>query len=455
VNLRVTTLGLAVIVPAVAMMAILHAFASNAPMWDDWHWAEMIVKSDTGTLHVADLWRQNNVHRPLVPSLLALGLARLGGWDSLREMYVSLSLAILTQLLAYRLLVQTLPRSAVAPAFLLDSLLLFSLAQMDNWFWGFQMAWFLANLCLFGLVLALSSERLGPLHAGLAVAAVLVATFSIAFGLNGLVAGLFLLATRRPFPGRAVLGWVLFGCAVCALYLWHFDLHAPLDEAAKGAASVLRRVAYLVTFLGSPLGRAGGAASSFAFGLVALAGEAAAVVRFAGLLRDNPPEARVRAPWLAIALYSFLGGCMIAAGRTGTSLTEPFLATSSRYVTIGLLTWLALVALAALELPALRARSRAVQLAAACAAAVAVASFALVEVTAYQAFPAYRDYLHGLSSTVRSYRSYDDVTLENRLFPIPVALAIFRVDQSPDPDRIRGLIAQLERLHEGPFLDAR
>jgi hypothetical protein len=442
--------AVAALVPGLGMLLVLHAFASNAPLWDEWRWAELVAKLDAGTLGFADLWRQNYEHRIIIPSLIALMLARLNGWDVLREIYFSVFLVIVSQLILYRLVVTTLPARTIAPAFLAGSFLLFSLGQIDNWLWGFQLAWFVVNLCLLAVVLALSNERLGTERIVLGGAAAFVATFSLAFGLNVLVAGLFLLAARRPFPTRLVLGWFAFSCVLTALYFWHFNFHSPMTQYEGAGTNLFGRVSYFAAFLGAPIGGSLGDAWSSALGCVAASGIAFAVARFVTSYRQGSPRIYDRAPWLAIALYAVLGGLMLSAGRSG--LGPYWTATNSRYVTLGSLVWIALVALVALEWPALQRRPQFVKVLGALGVLVAAASFGFCQVRVYSSLPADRDGLHAVSNTIRQYRNYSDAELEAQLFPVPIGLRFLREQDFPNPDRIRELIARLQSDGQGPFL---
>jgi hypothetical protein len=188
-------------------------------------------------------------------------------------------------------------------------------------------------------------------------------------------------------------------------------------------------------------------------GTLALACAVAAFIRFARLRQTDWAQARRRMPWLAILLYSFLGGCMISAGRSGIHLTgDVYTATSSRYVTAGLLAWVALVALAALELPALSRISQAARFAFVASACVLIVSFARGNWAEYRILPAFRDYLLGMSSGVLSYRSYGDAELEARVFPLPPGVTTFPSNFWLGPSRLRELIVGLQRYREGPFL---
>jgi hypothetical protein len=434
------------------MLFILHAVAVNAPRWDEWRWADMVVKFDAGTLHFDDFWHQNNEHRLFVPSLIALGLSRFGGWDPRREVYFSLFLVILSQLILYRIIVRTLPQRTVAVAFLLDSLLLFSLGQSENWFYGFQIAWFSINLCLLVVVLMLCGERIGPRRAAVAAGGAIVAVLSSVFGLNVLAAGLFLVAARRPFSARAVFAWLALSVALVAVYFWRFDFHSPIAKYEDVGASLAGRILYLLTFMGSPIGRALGSTWSAVFGLAGALLVSAAFVRFARLYRRNAPEITTYAPWIATALYGVLCGCMLAAGRSAPILGPGAAATASRYVTLGTLVWISLVGFAALAWPALARLPRLATAPATVALLAACISFGLANAAGYAELEAFRDQSLVFASTIRQYRNYSDAELVTRLFPYPPLLFLIRQIDFPNPDHVRQLIERLQHYREGPFV---
>ncbi|HMD02948.1 MAG TPA: hypothetical protein VKG44_08275, partial [Candidatus Baltobacteraceae bacterium] len=248
---NVIILVTALVLP-LALIALIATYGVNVPFWDDWRWAALILKSEAGRLAFADLWRSNGEHRNLVPSLLALGLARFGGYDTVRESFFSVACVTATLVFALVLLRRTLPAQLVAPLFVPIALLLFSLAQAQNWLWGFQVSWFVANLALFAQVTALGSRRLGIPELSLGAAAALIAVFSCAFGLSTLATGALLLGVRRPLPRRALALWIAGSVLVALVYAQGLPLAQPQYHALHDAG-VWQRLGFLLVFEGAPL----------------------------------------------------------------------------------------------------------------------------------------------------------------------------------------------------------
>ncbi|HMD02949.1 MAG TPA: hypothetical protein VKG44_08280 [Candidatus Baltobacteraceae bacterium] len=438
----------ATIVPLAGLVVLIATYAVNVPFWDDWRWAAMIVTADAGRLTFADLWHPNNEHRILIPSLIALGLARLGGYDTVRECFFSVACVAATLGFVLVLLRRTVPSALVAPLFAVSALLLFSLGQVQSWLWGFQLAWFFIDLCLFAQIVALSGERLGWGQWTTALVATLLASFSSAFGLGTLAVGFFLLFVRRPRLRGALVLWLAFSLAIVLVYLWgmHFDQpqYRPLHDA-----TLWQRLQFLLVFEGAPIGGWIGNEWSLAFGVLALGLGAALALRFVRLVLDEPRAAAAWAPWLGVLLFGFLGGVLTAAGRSGWGLD---FARSARYITLATLTWVALVPLATLALARVVPQTKRIWRALALSGAVIVAaSFGLMNVTGFELFHAGNEVLLHDLFLVRDYRNVNNATLVAALFAEPRALAVWRASRDPDPDRIRELIAQLAAAHEGPF----
>src|SRR5262245_66262055 len=68
-------------------MCIVHFV--DVPFWDQWELVPRLDHLYAGTLTVADLWGQNNEHRPLFPIATMLALARLSGWSTGWEVAVN------------------------------------------------------------------------------------------------------------------------------------------------------------------------------------------------------------------------------------------------------------------------------------------------------------------------------------------------------------------------------
>src|SRR5215475_7827794 len=134
----------AVLVPAGFLGERIFAYGVNVPFWDQWVIADLVVKAFEGTLSLGDLTFQQNESRLVFPRLLFIGLAYLTGYDVRYEMWGSFCLGCLVAYNIYRLGRLTLGDNLRQEIFLLflASLMIFSLMQWENWFWGIQLSFF-------------------------------------------------------------------------------------------------------------------------------------------------------------------------------------------------------------------------------------------------------------------------------------------------------------------------
>ena len=326
---------------AVALPLLLAAFVAtqyvDVPMYDEWIWSPLVLALHDGALKFSDLWAPQGAHRSLVPTALALGLAHFDGWSMRDEALVSVALAALTQaLLWYLLRRRSASARAAALPFCVASLLLYSLVQSENWLWGFQLSWLLVNLATVAVVALLDAPSAGPLRFSGAVAAALIASFSLVFGCGAWFAGAVMFATRREWWRAAI--WL--GCAAVASAAFAYGYALPHDEHgwASGAASPLLDAAqFVLAYLGAPLGIAGGRWTSELLGTVLLLAGAALLIEAWRAGRDV-------AAWTALLAFALLAGVMEAVGRAGNGVDG---ALAFRYTTPASLAWIALVGLTA------------------------------------------------------------------------------------------------------------
>ncbi|HTW85172.1 MAG TPA: hypothetical protein VMD91_13975 [Candidatus Sulfotelmatobacter sp.] len=324
-----------------AVLAIVAACVVDIPMYDEWIWSPLVLAQHAGTLHLADVWAPQGAHRSVVPTLLALGLARLDGWNVRVEALLSVSFVALAQASLLAIVRRRLGTSArAASAFLLASLLLYSFVQAENWLWGFQLSWFIVQACALGVVWALDGRPSGARFA-LAVACALIASFSLLFGFATWVAGAVLLLRDRV---RLAL-WLLLGAIAAVVFLHGY--HLPRFEngwIGGAAAPFVDGPQFLLAYLGAPLGLAGGRWTCELLGLALLIACGTLGVR-AARAGTTP------APWLALLAFALVAAVLETAGRAGNTVEA---ALAFRYTTPATLGWIALVGLAA-QVPATRA----------------------------------------------------------------------------------------------------
>ena len=314
---------------APAVFALVVALVVNVPMFDEWTWAPLVLAAHNGTLRIGDLWAQQQAHRSFVPSLVMLALAQLDGWNVRIESIVNVIVALKTQVFLFVMRSQV-DGERRTTWFALCSLLLFSLLQAENWLWGFQMSWFLVNLCVVAVVVLLGTrKRLGFI---LAVFAAVAASCSLIFGFGAWIAGIVMLWRARTLLAL----WCALGAAFTALFL--IGYHAPqFENGWASLASPLAFTQFILVYLGDPLG-------AWAGRIVAEIAGAALIVAFVLCTRIAFAQSVPARPWYALAAFAFCAACFEATGRAGNGVDA---ALALRYVTPATLGWIALAGLSA------------------------------------------------------------------------------------------------------------
>jgi hypothetical protein len=324
----------------IAVLALVRTFVIDVPFLDEWQWTPMIVHSKLGVLSWNDIWPLHNEQRIVVPSLVALGLAAIRhNWVITRETTLSVSIVFATLAVWWAVIGEVVPAPRRAWALALVSLLLSSLTQAENWTWGFQMSFFIANLCaaIIGLSFIMS-ERQWSLP--IAVAALIIATHSIGIGLSATLGGIvFYAMTRQP---RKLLTWTAISVLIAILYKHDFQaaLYRPFD--APLLTQFVMIVKFVLIVLGAPIARSAG---RICCGLV---GATAIVVLTLYALTVLTAKVRSRTPTdsaalIALGLVAVCGAIEVAYGRLFDGLDA---ALGGRFTTPMSLLWITIVLVA-------------------------------------------------------------------------------------------------------------
>ncbi|MEG4115214.1 MULTISPECIES: hypothetical protein [unclassified Microcoleus] len=150
------------LIPVVLLIGFVANFSVNVPVDDEWRLASLFEKIAQGNVTFNDFWAVHSNHRILFPKIIIAILAFASQWNINYQLCLSIGLAAITFIAMYKLSsmqVKNVADDLWHLANILTCILLFSLVQQENWLWGFQLAWFLVNLCLVAAVYALSSNR--------------------------------------------------------------------------------------------------------------------------------------------------------------------------------------------------------------------------------------------------------------------------------------------------------
>ncbi|HEV8020286.1 MAG TPA: hypothetical protein VGP41_03415 [Candidatus Lustribacter sp.] len=394
------------------MAVFVAANVVNVPMYDEWILSPLVLAFHAGTLHAADLWTPQGAHRSVVPTAIILGLSALDSWNVRIEALAGVAFTALGQLALWQLVRAGRP-------FLIASLVLYAITQSENWLWGFQLSWFLVNACALGAVALLAGENRRALRVTAAIAAALIASFSLIFGFAVWVAGAVVIVARRD--RRAGIAWACAAILASAAFLWNYRTpHFENGWLGNAPSPLLDGLQFALAYLGGPLGIAGGRWLCEALG-------AALMVAFAFTFAGA--ERRAAAPWLALLAFALCAAVFEAIGRAGNGVDA---ALAFRYTTPSSLGWVALIGLWSTNPPRVRIAARRAIV------SVAAVLFAVANVAgAYEALQ-----LVGAQraafEVLRDPAAHDDEEL---------ALYI------NDPAMLRTAAAQLEAAHLGPYRD--
>jgi hypothetical protein len=321
-------------------------YSVEVPFWDQWDLVPYLEKLYQGTLTFADLYSQHNEHRILFPRIIMLALARLTSWNTSYEIGVNLVLGTAIFFVLVRQLRATAASTGGSGSQWLIpvlALIVFSLAQWENWLWGWQLQIFLNVLAVAAAVLLLANPPFTRIRFAGAAAMGVVATYSFANGVavwfSGLIALCCLLygyPERRAYFARATLIWIIIGTAAIWSYLYGYvkpPYHPSVWVAVEQPFAFLR---YEATYLFAPVAPN---PLTFVLTLPALAG----ACYFSWLLvRAKLIRIGVLAPYLALASYVVASAIITGIGRVGIGAGQ---AGQSRYLTINSLLWVSVAIL--------------------------------------------------------------------------------------------------------------
>ena len=332
------------LIPVVLLIGFVANFSVNVPIDDEWRLANLFEKIATGNVNFNDFWALHSNHRILFPKIIIAVLAFASQWNINYQLCLSIGLAVLTFIALYSLSsmqVKNAGDNLWHLANILTCILLCSLVQYENWLWGFQLAWFLVNLCFVAAVYALlSNHKLLP-YIKISIAAVFcfIASFSLAQGLLSWLAAIpavVALEGNVVEKRKRLILWILLFFATCAIY--SIDYH---PSRKTSIISLLNKplvvIDYFLSLLGSPIVRLSGI--SALVGLLIFGIFLFLAVHFVIKISEH----REALPWLSIGLFSVLSALFITAGRAEFGAIQAI--ESSRYTSNSILLLIALVQL--------------------------------------------------------------------------------------------------------------
>ena len=324
------------------------SFSINVPNGDQWAMVAVFDNVAKGTATFNDFFGQHADHRILFPKLIFTLLAFLSRWNTQLEMATSLFLALLTFLGLDRIAQLTNPNDRSVPFWLVarffTAVFIFSLAQFENWLWGFQLCFFLVQACVVGAIWALVNEK-WSLRVRLTLACLLCAVSTFSLG-NGFVAWAAILPLILTLPngfkvvGRSILVWGTCAALSVAAYLTNYQ---PLPASKFFPDKLfflshpLEAAHFLITLIGSHFSHA---TEIDSFTIASLFGTLILIVFLSGVIyaskiyllnrETNRDLIQSLRPWIALGLFGLLSAILITIGRSGVGVGFALI---TRYIT--------------------------------------------------------------------------------------------------------------------------
>jgi len=344
IKLSQRVLRLAVIAPFVYLLMLISFLGQDVPFWDQWDFIPFLEQAiGEKNLTFELLWNQHAEHRIFFPKLIMYGLLRLTNWDIRYELFTNLLLGSLI----FGVLRRAAHRSFSGSRHLLFldaalSIVVFSVAQCENWLWGWQIQIFLNTLAVsLGFYYLTSLQRASLLRLGLAILCGIVATGSFGNGILFWPIGFILLGiSSGPQHNLYRVLWLLVSLLIIVFYFRDYHFIEGRSPFSYLAAHPLDGFLYLLAYLGCPIAQF----QEFVWLAcsVGFVGISLFVFLVIQLYRHKLLLRNELLFWHALLFFALASDGLTAMGRVEFGIDQ---AIASRYVTIGNLFWIWLLAM--------------------------------------------------------------------------------------------------------------
>lgn len=216
---------LAALAMPVVYLLYVARYAVNVPQVDDWWTIPILHQALHGHLSVGALWSQYNESRLPLSKLIFVGSAFVDRFDTRALMFLNYVVYLATYGLVLWLLRRYLARPIDPVVALVTGVIWFSLADVQNALWAFQLPWFLTLffvVATIALLTAPTSTR--SRYFGAAMMTAVLASLATFQGFSVWAVGLLLLWWKGR--GRRQIGiWLLGLVVTTAVYLPGFNFN--------------------------------------------------------------------------------------------------------------------------------------------------------------------------------------------------------------------------------------
>ena len=331
--------------PLGTLVALIAYYAVDVPFWDEFGAVGILLKKFyAGTLTFADFFAQHNEHRIIPGKIIMFLNAAFNGWNICLEIAVNVLFAVGTSIVVFISIEDMHKLDGIKKSILYftSAWLIFSFTQNENWTWGFQMQ---ILMCVFFAVLSLRLLADDAVFSAMIPA--VLATFSFGSGMMVWPAGMVVLLLRcltaeRRLKKAEIFFWLAASVAVICLYFYNY-------RYITGGLTFTEKFKFLLThiylpvilfleYIGSPV-----SASRKSIALAAsIIGFSIQVLCLWNYRRWD----KNKCFWIGLDIFVMLCSAVTAFGRSG-GLSA---AMATRYISFGMLFWIATISLSAISL---------------------------------------------------------------------------------------------------------
>jgi hypothetical protein len=347
--------------PLLILIFFIAKYRVEVPQADEWSLVPLVDKSYQGDLQFKDLWALHNEHRLLFPRILLLQIIRISHWQIIYELIAIVLFATISFFATLSLIKKTQLNKSSPWLIPFLSLMIFSLNQSENWFFGWNIQIFMnITAVILGLSL-IGAFEFSWIRLIAAAVIGIIATYSFANGFLFWPLAFLLLWQKRNSTNRSVIVfsfWIFIAVLSFALYLHGYSRPAEHPSPWNFLDRPLSAVNYFFAYLGSPLlafckktpdvarwmSEKG---MSIPQVIIFIANHAASIAGFVGLMLfifafhklKNHQNWNVVLIFFALGCYVLLSAILSTIARSGLGMAN---ALSLRYITISIWFWISL-----------------------------------------------------------------------------------------------------------------
>lgn len=334
-------------VPFIILLLFLAERAQLVPWLDEWTSSVVVVRElHEGTLTFSDITAFNVDHRIVVPHLVTLTIAYLTDWNRWVEVGFSVVIITISLLLMYNTYLRQEKNGLALYAVIPFAFIFFSLAQRENWIWGFQKQIFIPSFMI--CVAAWSLGRWPKTIRAYVICLICSVVASWSFLAGNLLWGVLFIA----FWLNGYRRWWLYALwiitAVININLYFSGSMVTSDPNYAAALQDFWFIRYLTAYLGAPfaseLNHLGSPFGQLPVSLAQLFGTIGIILLGLNLLYYLFIR-KVRwsqfSPWAVLIGYGIGVGLLLSVGRS-VDITHALIA---RYTTFAVIFWIGFMAI--------------------------------------------------------------------------------------------------------------